>query len=96
VRTEPRCGCTRYDSTATRYSAYSLRHQNSGVMPSLGIHCDAAQHAGAPCVSLYVPFKGNGSLSPTRRLGVDGDHPNAAGHRLFAQTLLAATPERLP
>jgi lysophospholipase L1-like esterase len=58
--------------------------------------CDAAQRAGATCVSLYAPFKASGSAGTTRLLGADGDHPNAAGHRLIASTLLAATPLALP
>ena len=54
--------------------------------------CGGAQSAGATCVSLYAPFKGNGSINPTSLLAADGDHPNAAGHQLIASTLLAATP----
>ncbi len=58
--------------------------------------CDGAQSAGATCVSLYAPFKGNGSINPTSLLAADGDHPDAAGHQLIASTLLAATPRPLP
>jgi len=58
--------------------------------------CDGAHSAGATCVSLYAPFKGNGSINPTSLLAPDGDHPNAAGHQLIASTLLAATPQPLP
>jgi len=54
--------------------------------------CAAARAAGAVCVSLYAPFKGNGSTNPTALLAADGDHPNAAGHQLIASTLLASTP----
>jgi lysophospholipase L1-like esterase len=57
--------------------------------------CHGAQSAGASCVSLYAPFKGNGSINPTSLLAADGDHPNAAGHQLIASTLLAATPQSL-
>jgi lysophospholipase L1-like esterase len=57
--------------------------------------CHGAQSAGASCVSLYAPFKGNGSINPTSLLAADGDHPNAAGHQLIASTLLAATPQPL-
>ncbi len=42
-------------------------------------------------VDLYEPFEGHGERNPTALLADDGDHPNAAGHRLIAQTLLAAT-----
>jgi lysophospholipase L1-like esterase len=57
--------------------------------------CQAAQSTDATCVSLYAPFKGNGSVNPTSLLAADGDHPNAAGHQLIASTLLAATARRL-
>jgi lysophospholipase L1-like esterase len=54
--------------------------------------CAGARSAGARCVDLYAPFKGNGGIDPTTLLAGDGDHPNARGHRLIARTLLAATP----
>jgi lysophospholipase L1-like esterase len=57
--------------------------------------CRAAQSDGATCVDLYAPLKGNGSRNPTDLLAGDGDHPNAAGHRLIASTLLAAIRGRL-
>jgi lysophospholipase L1-like esterase len=57
--------------------------------------CSAARAAGATCVSLYSPFKGNGSKNPTALLAADGDHPNAAGHQLIASTLLTNTPSTL-
>lgn len=58
--------------------------------------CNAARRAGATCVGLYGPFKGNGSKNPTSLLAADGDHPNAAGHQLIASTLLANTPQPIP
>jgi lysophospholipase L1-like esterase len=58
--------------------------------------CTAARRAGATCVSLYEPFKGNGSKNPTALLAADGDHPNSAGHQLIAATLLAGTPLPIP
>ena len=54
--------------------------------------CDAARRAGATCVDLYKPFKGDGSKNPTSQLAADGDHPNHAGHQLIASALLANTP----
>lgn len=36
---------------------------------------------------LFTPFKGNGTRDDTRLLASDGDHPNAAGHRLIASTI---------
>jgi lysophospholipase L1-like esterase len=53
--------------------------------------CSAARGAGATCVDLYGPFKGDGSRNPTALLAGDGDHPNAAGHDLIAAALLRAT-----
>jgi lysophospholipase L1-like esterase len=58
--------------------------------------CNAAREAGATCVGLYGPFKGNGSKNPTSLLAADGDHPNAVGHQLIASTLLANTPQPIP
>ena len=40
---------------------------------------------------LYAAFKGeHAERDPTNLLAADGDHPNAAGHRLIAQALLSA------
>jgi lysophospholipase L1-like esterase len=41
-------------------------------------------------VDIYTPFKGNGTKDDTALLAADGDHPNAAGHALIAQTLMQA------
>jgi acyl-CoA thioesterase-1 len=44
-------------------------------------------------VSTFAAFKGShGRQDPTRLLGDDGDHPNAAGHRLIAGALTAVLP----
>jgi lysophospholipase L1-like esterase len=53
--------------------------------------CSAAEGAGATCVDLYAPFKGDGGHNPTALLADDGDHPNAAGHDLIAAALLRAS-----
>ena len=53
--------------------------------------CRAARSAGATCVDLYAPFKGDGSLNPTALLAADGDHPNAAGNQVISSALMAAT-----
>jgi lysophospholipase L1-like esterase len=39
---------------------------------------------------LYTPFKGDGSADDTHLLAPDGDHPNAAGHRLIAAAIANA------
>ena len=54
--------------------------------------CTVARNAGATCVDLYAPFKGDGSRNPTALLAADGDHPNAAGNNLISAALMAATP----
>lgn len=51
--------------------------------------CGGARSAGASCVDLYAPFKGDGSTNPTALLADDGDHPDAAGHRVIAKALAA-------
>lgn len=56
-----------------------------------GIITAAATSAGVLPVDLYRPFRGlTGETDPSDLLADDGDHPNAAGHRLIARTLLAA------
>jgi lysophospholipase L1-like esterase len=52
----------------------------------------AARAESAVPVDLYTPFKAEGQRDPTPLLAGDGDHPNAAGHRLIASVLLSATP----
>jgi lysophospholipase L1-like esterase len=54
--------------------------------------CTVARDAGATCVDLYAPFKGDGSLNPTPLLAADGDHPNAGGNQVISAALMAATP----
>ncbi|MEI2776191.1 MAG: SGNH/GDSL hydrolase family protein [Tetrasphaera sp.] len=51
---------------------------------------DVARRTGALYVDAFTPFKGNGSLDPTGALAGDGNHPNAAGHRLIADAVLEA------
>lgn len=48
----------------------------------------AAAATGAQYVDLYAPFKGTGTRDDTALLAADGDHPDAAGHRLIAAALL--------
>ena len=54
--------------------------------------CTVARDAGATCVDLYGPFKGNGSVNPTTLLAADGDHPNAAGNQVITSALMATVP----
>ncbi|MER6004817.1 SGNH/GDSL hydrolase family protein [Nonomuraea angiospora] len=50
----------------------------------------AAAAKGARYVDVYGPFKGDGSRDDTSLLAADGDHPNAAGHRVIADSILSA------
>jgi lysophospholipase L1-like esterase len=53
----------------------------------------AARTGRARYVSTYQAFKGaDGHKDPTPLLAADGDHPNAAGHRLLARTVYAPRP----
>lgn len=54
--------------------------------------CAAALIQNATCVDLRDPFDGSGTKDPTPLLAADGDHPDAAGHTLIADQLLAALP----
>ena len=58
--------------------------------------CNGARRAGATCVDLFKPFKGDGAKNPTSQLAADGDHPNSVGHQLIASALLANTPLQIP
>jgi lysophospholipase L1-like esterase len=54
----------------------------------------AARTGHALYVSTYTAFKGaDGSKDPTALLASDGDHPNAAGHRLLARTVYGPLPK---
>nr|WP_239063043.1 SGNH/GDSL hydrolase family protein [Streptomyces sp. SID13031] len=56
---------------------------------------DVARSDGAKYVDIFGPFEKPG-LDATTLLASDGDHPNAAGHLLIAETLAAAgVPELL-
>ena len=48
-----------------------------------------ADAAGAQYVDLFTPFQSRGR-DIDALMAADGDHPDAAGHRLIAQTLLGA------
>ena len=73
------------DRAYLRWSDELTRALNSTI-------CTVARDAGATCVDLYAPFKGDGSLKPTTLLAADGDHPNAAGNQAISAALMAATP----
>jgi len=55
---------------------------------------DAARSGQAVYVSTYEAFKGpHGHKDPTPLLADDGDHPNAAGHRVLARTVYEPVPK---
>jgi lysophospholipase L1-like esterase len=65
--------------SATRWANHALR--------------DAARSGHAMYVSTYAAFKGaDGHRDPTGLLAADGDHPNAAGHRVLARAVYALVP----
>ncbi|HZE65388.1 MAG TPA: SGNH/GDSL hydrolase family protein [Sporichthyaceae bacterium] len=55
---------------------------------------DAVEATHVTYVSTLVAFKGpDGTQDPTDLLAPDGDHPDAAGHAVIAQTLVEALPQ---
>jgi lysophospholipase L1-like esterase len=72
----------RYSTGYLTWSDHVTRLANAAI-------CAAADHAGALCLDLYQPFKGDGTSDPTPLLASDGDHPNAKGHQLIAETIAA-------
>jgi lysophospholipase L1-like esterase len=67
---------------------YGVISQDATQLANTAI-CAGARSAGATCVDLYKPFKGDGSTDPTPLLADDGDHPDAAGHQVIAEALAA-------
>jgi lysophospholipase L1-like esterase len=66
---------------------------SDAVTKSANVAISAAAAANAEQdVDIYEPFEGNGDRNPTSLLAADGDHPNAAGHRLIAEALIQASP----
>lgn len=56
-----------------------------------GIASVAVAHK-LPVVDLVVPFEGTTRADDTYLLAADGNHPNAAGHRLIASAILSQVP----
>lgn len=58
----------------------------------------AAETHSATYVDIFAPFKGAGDADDTALLAADGDHPDAAGHRVIAESIvsvLTLDPSRL-
>jgi lysophospholipase L1-like esterase len=76
-----------YDATAMAASLACTTYTNDALAA-------AAKASNALYVSTLTAFKGpNGSNDDTNLLAADGDHPNAAGHQLIAQTISAVLPK---
>ena len=75
-----------YGESGLRASLRLTRRANAEIR-------SVASDAGARYVDIYHPFESAGR-DVTTLLAPDGDHPDAAGHRLIARTLLRA--ERSP
>ncbi|MEU4191561.1 SGNH/GDSL hydrolase family protein [Kribbella sp. NPDC026611] len=71
-----------------RLASDQLTREANKLIADVG-HSDQATY-----VDIYNPFEDH-PAGITTLLAPDGDHPNAAGHRLIAQLLLAATPNGL-
>jgi lysophospholipase L1-like esterase len=69
-----------YGRSGLRASLRLTRRANAEIR-------SVATDAGARYVDIYHPFE---SRDVTTLLAPDGDHPDAAGHRLIARTLLRA------
>jgi lysophospholipase L1-like esterase len=75
------------------YGAAGVRAAKSATGWANGALKAAARSGHAVYVPTYRAFKGaNGYKDLTRLLAADGDHPNAAGHRLLARTVFAPLP----
>jgi lysophospholipase L1-like esterase len=75
------------------YGAAGVRAAKSATGWANGALKSAARAEHAVYVPTYKAFKGaHGHRDPTRLLAPDGDHPNAAGHRLLAETVFAPLP----
>ncbi|MBU4213756.1 MAG: SGNH/GDSL hydrolase family protein [Actinobacteria bacterium] len=70
-------------------AAYVAASDALTVADNAVIEAAAGRH-GATYVDLYAPFRGTGATDDTALLAADGDHPDAAGHRLIARTIEAA------
>lgn len=77
------------DSARAKGTAY-VSNSDALTRAVNGTLAGAAAAKGARYVDVYGPFKGDGSRDDTPLLAADGDHPNAAGHRLIADSILSA------
>lgn len=81
------------------YTAAGTRQSDTLTKQVNAVEESVAKAGGGTYVDLYAPFKGeSGEKDPTALLADDGDHPDAAGHQVIAQALLAAgtAPLQLP
>jgi lysophospholipase L1-like esterase len=66
-----------------------VRNSNALTIADNALIAGTASAQGDTYVDIYTPFKGDGTVDDTALLAADGDHPNAAGHQLIAQTIEA-------
>lgn len=62
---------------------------NDDVTAAFNAALTPAVSRGATVVDLVAPFKGDGAVDPSTLLADDGEHPNAAGHQVIAEAILA-------
>jgi len=77
---------------ARRLGSGYVRASTSLTVADNAMIASVARARSARYVDLYRAFRGNGSVDDTRLLASDGDHPNAAGHRVIAAAVVAAVP----
>jgi len=79
------------DVAVSRFPSTGLRATQALTTEVNRAIADAAQSSEATYVDLFAPFNGPASEGDvTHLLAPDGDHPNANGHVLIANRLLAA------
>jgi lysophospholipase L1-like esterase len=81
------------DVASRKFSAAGLAATDRLTLAANAAIEAAADRTSDDYVDLYAPFKGEqAERDPTPLLADDGDHPDAAGHRVIADALLAKSP----
>ena len=74
-------------SVAREQGVTYVRNSNALTRTVNSLISSAAVAHSATYVDVYTPFKGDGDRDDTWLLAADGDHPNAAGHRVIAEAI---------
>lgn len=77
-------------SVGRAQGASFVRGSNALTLADNAVISSVGSAYGVTYVDLYALFKGDGAEDDTDLLAADGDHPNAAGHRLIARALVNA------